>query len=113
MVLAVSVARGGRRICAVDAVGAGSMHKLASITAESFPSSRKADTVQKLLESSVGPQRIEGRAQQDGCLESTFITLVQPANRLILIAEADIDQGDIGVEGGILIKPAFQVLDYL
>jgi hypothetical protein len=87
-------------------VGAGSMHKFASITAESFPSSRKANTVQKLLESSVGPQRIEGRAQQDGCLESAFITLVQPANRLILIAEANIDQSDIGIEGGISCRPS-------
>jgi len=63
-----------------------------------------------LLESSVGPQWIEGRAQQDGRLESGFITLVQPAYGLVLIAESDIRQGDIGIEGGILIMPTFQVL---
>jgi len=32
---------------------------------------------------------------------------------LVLIAESDIRQGDIGIEGGILIMPTFQVLDYL
>src|SRR5271156_1693802 len=88
------------------------MHKLGSIIAESFRSSREADAVQKLLESSVGPQRIEGRTQQDGCLESGVIALVQPANRLIRIAESNIDQRDIRIEGGVLIMPAFQVLDY-
>ena len=38
---------------------------------------------------------------------------VQPAYGLVLIAESDIRQGDIGIEGGILIMPTFQVLDYL
>src|ERR1700685_4607251 len=74
-------------------------------------SSREANSMQKLLESSVGPQRIEGRAQQDGRLESGFITLVQPAHGLVRIAESNIDQGDIGIEGGILILPVLQIFD--
>src|ERR1700730_9976937 len=70
--------------------GAGLMYELASITAGSFPSSREANAAQKLLESSVGPQRIEGRSQQNGRVESRFITLVQPDHRLVPIAQSNI-----------------------
>jgi hypothetical protein len=59
-------------------------------------SSREPDTTPEILESSVGPQRIEGRTQQDGWVESRFIGLVQPDHRLVLIAEPHIHQGDIG-----------------
>src|SRR5580700_2794109 len=63
---------------------------------ETSPSLREADTVQKLLESSVGPQRIKGRSQQDGRVESRVITLVQPDHCLIQITETHMDQGDVG-----------------
>jgi hypothetical protein len=36
---------------------------------------READTAPEIFESSVGPQRIEGRAQQDERVESRFIAL--------------------------------------
>ena len=73
---------------------------------------READTAPEIFESSVGPQRIEGRAQQDGRFESRFIGLVQPDHRLVLIAESHIDQGDIGADRRVLIIPGLQVLDY-
>jgi hypothetical protein len=88
------------------------MHELASITAGSFPSFREANTAQKLLESSVGPQRIEGRSQQNGRVESRFITLVQPDHRLVPIAQSNIDQGDVGFGRRVLLRLGLQVLGY-
>jgi hypothetical protein len=72
----------------------------------------EADTALEILESSVGPQRIKGRAQQDGRLESRFIGLVQPDHRLVLIAKSHIDQRDIGTGRRVLIMPGLQVVDY-
>src|SRR4051794_26079290 len=89
------------------------MDKLGSITAESFPSSREAKTAHKLLESSVGPQRIEGRAQQDGRVESRIVALVQPDHCMVLIPEAYIDQGDVGFGRRVLVMMGLQVLGYL
>ena len=65
----------------------------------------------EILESSVSPQRIEGRAQQDGRVESRFIGFVQPDHRLVIIAKPHIYQSDIGVDRGILIRPSLQILD--
>jgi hypothetical protein len=48
----------------------------AAITLASIRDSfREADTAQKILETSVGPQGIEGRSQQNGGVESRFIAL--------------------------------------
>src|SRR5579864_2487884 len=74
--------------------------------------SRKAYSAQQVLESSVGPQRIKARAQQDGRVEPRFIGLVQPVHRLVAVAEPHINQGDVGVGRRVLILPGLQVLDY-
>jgi hypothetical protein len=73
---------------------------------------READTAPEIFESSVGPQRIEGRAQQDGRVESRFIGLVQPDHRPGMIAEPHVDQRDVGVGSRVLIMPGLQVPDY-
>src|ERR1700730_35304 len=86
--------------------GAGLMYELASITAGSFPSSREANAAQKLLESSVGLQRIEGRSQQNGRVESRFITLVQPDHRLVPIAQSNIDRAMLASAEGFWWPPS-------
>src|ERR1700688_2913331 len=76
-------------------------------------SSREADTAQQILESSVGPQGIKSRAQQDGWVESRLIGFVQPVHRMVRIAKPHIDQRQIGIGRGIFIMPCLQILDYL
>src|ERR1700722_4593272 len=85
------------------------MHK---ITAVSFSSPWEADTVQKVLESSVGPQRIKGRPQQNGRVESRLVAPVQPDHCLVLIAETYIDEGDVGFGRRVLVLIGLQVLGY-
>src|ERR1700722_18758586 len=85
------------------------MHKIIAV---SFSSPWEADTVQKVLESSVGPQRIKGRPQQNGRVESRLIALVQPDHCLVLIAETYIDEGDVGFGGRVLVTMGLQILGY-
>ena len=60
-------------------------------------SSWEADPAQQILESSVGPERIKGRAQQDGRVESRVKGLVQPGHCLISVPKSDVDQRYIGI----------------
>ena len=48
---------------------------------------REANTAQEILKPSVGPERIEGRPDEDGGVESLLIGLTKPDHRLALIAE--------------------------
>src|SRR5438105_2499317 len=75
-------------------------------------SPREPDTTPEILESSVGPQRVEGWTQQDGWVESRLISLVQPGHRLVLIAEPHIDQGNVRVRSRALVWPGLQILGY-
>jgi hypothetical protein len=75
-------------------------------------SSREPDAAQKILKPRVGPERIKGRSQQDGWIESRLIGLVQPDHRLVVVAESHIDQGNIRIRWGVLALPSLQVLGY-
>src|SRR5207247_429612 len=75
-------------------------------------SSREPDAVQEILKPSVGSERIEGRPQQDGGIESRLIGLVQPDHRLVVVAEAHVDQGNIRIRSGALALQGLQVLGY-
>src|SRR6266516_5264420 len=75
-------------------------------------SSREPDAVQEILKPSVGSERIEGRPQQDGGIESRLIGPVQPDHRLVVVAEAHKDQGNIRVRSGALARPGLKVLVY-
>jgi hypothetical protein len=57
--------------------------------------------VQQIAESSIRSQRIDGRPQKNGGVESRLAGLVQPGHRLVLITDYLIDQGDVEVESGI------------
>jgi hypothetical protein len=47
---------------------------------------------------------IVNRTWQDECFESGFITLVEPAIRLVFIAKSDVGQSDIGVDRGVRLR---------
>jgi hypothetical protein len=81
-----------------------------SAVGQSLNSPPKTNAVQKVLESSIGPQRIKDRPQQDGRIESRIIGLVQPVHSLVLLAEPYINQGDVSVRRRVFILPALQVL---
>jgi hypothetical protein len=66
---------------------------------------RQADPTSEIPELRVGPQGIEGRAQQDRRVKSRFIGSVQPDHRLILIAEPNANQCYIGVGRRVLFMP--------
>jgi len=48
---------------------------------------REANTAQEISKPSVGPERIEGRPDEDGGVESRLIGLAKPDHCLALIAE--------------------------
>src|SRR5438067_13197178 len=75
-------------------------------------STREPNAAQEILKPSVGSERIEGRPQQDGGGEPRVIGLIQPDHRLVVVAQADIGQGDIRVSSGALALQGLQVLGY-
>ena len=77
------------------------------------PDLKKADTAQEILKPGIGPQRIEGRPHVDGWVDSRLIGLIQPYHRLILIAEAKINQANAGIYRGVLTLSLLQVPNYL
>ena len=56
----------------MPAVGRGSDQSVELITS----GLREANTAQEILKPSIGPERIEGRSQQDRRFESRFVCLV-------------------------------------
>src|SRR5260370_13063219 len=75
-------------------------------------SSGEPDAVHEILKPSVGSERIEGRPQQDGGLESRLIGHVQPDHRLVVVAESHVDQGNIRAPSEALARPCPPVLAY-
>jgi hypothetical protein len=78
--------------------------------AEAGPGLGEPYTAQEILKPHVGSKRVEGRPQQDRRFETRFIRFVQRDHRLALIAESNINQGDIGIGRRVLIMPGLQII---
>jgi hypothetical protein len=63
----------------------------------------ETETAYKISESRIAPQWIELRADQHDCLESSLVGFFEPVHRLVIVPETHIDQGNVGIDGSVLV----------
>ena len=56
----------------------------------------QAETAHQILESGIGPQRIEFRTHDDRRIESIAVGLIEPTDCPVGVAKAYIDEGNVG-----------------
>ena len=72
----------------------------------------EAETSHKIYESRIAPQWIELRTDQHDWLKSSLVGLLEPVHRLVISPKTHIDQGNVGIEGSVLVLELRQVLGY-
>jgi len=63
----------------------------------------EAETSHKIYESRIAPQWIKLRTDQHDWLKASLVGLLEPVHCLVISAETHIDQGNVGIEGSVVV----------